>query len=88
MATLRSKLEEKFKKLTGIDSKQYKDAYVIGYVIGYDKAMENIDKMISDINNLNAPKTDTEYQDGFYDCEQMILDIINKYCKGDTDETD
>ena len=47
-------------------------------------SMENIDKMIADINNLNAPKTDTEYQDGFYDCEQMVLDIINKYCKGET----
>lgn len=44
--------------------------------------MENMDNMIAEINNLTAPKTDTEYQDGFYDCEQMILDIINKYCRG------
>ena len=54
----------------------------IEYILRKENA--SLDDMIAEINNLSAPKTDTEYQDGFYDCEKMALDVIDKYCKGET----
>ena len=56
-------------------------------VIRGDCPLKSTDDMIAEINNLNSPKTDTEYQDGFYDCEKMALDVIDKYCEGAQNES-
>lgn len=50
--------------------------------------LERIEQIISEISTLTAPKSDTEYQDGFYDCEKMMLDIIDKCFKGDAGNQD
>ena len=42
---------------------------------------ETLNKIIDEINNLDAPKKDTEYQDGFYDCERMVLDLIDIFLR-------